>query len=87
MIKLFILTFFSVVFFKEFLVINYEIVIIVGFLIVFSFLIKNLAPLFKSFFASTQSEITAVISNKLIAKANKISQNIEIKKTIILSSF
>lgn len=81
--KIIFLSFFGILLFKEFFILNYEIVIIIGFLLVLYFLLQNLIPLFHNFFINAKTSVTVEILNKLQQKLNYINLAIENKKTII----
>lgn len=81
--KILFLIFLGILFFKEFLIINYEFIIIIGFLIVLSFLIKNLLNIFKNFFISSQTNINLELTTKLYKEINRINLQIALEKAII----
>ncbi len=84
--KTLFIIFFGILFFKEFLIINYEIIIIIGFIMVLYFLIQNLVPLFTNFFINVKQNTAQEITNKLYQKMNKVTLKIENLKGIILFS-
>ena len=82
--KITLLTFLSILILNEVFLLNYEGVIIFGFLLVLYYLIKNIRPIFTNFIEGKRNNISSDINIILNDKINILSKNILLQKNYII---